>query len=72
MPEHPSDAWVESEREESGLYPEDWIDDLRGKETWKSCPWWLDYPDGECPEIELEQFTRSKYQMFCIFFSLRV
>lgn len=61
IPEHPSDAWVVSEREETGLYPDDWIDDLRTKEAWKSCPWWLDYPDGEFPPREEDLYHSEWY-----------
>ncbi|MCO5574881.1 hypothetical protein L7F22_028675 [Adiantum nelumboides] len=52
IPEHPSNAWVDSEREETGIYPEDWIDDLQGTDAWQDCPWFLDYADGEFPDVE--------------------
>ncbi|MCO5594057.1 hypothetical protein L7F22_048078 [Adiantum nelumboides] len=52
IPEHPSIAWVDSEREETGIYPEDWIDDLQGTDAWRDCPWFLDYADGEFPDVE--------------------
>lgn len=53
--EHPSDAWVISEREETGIYLERWVDELQSKrELWTLCPWWLDYPDEEIPESEVE------------------
>ncbi|MCO5603952.1 hypothetical protein L7F22_058109 [Adiantum nelumboides] len=45
-------AWVDSEREETGIYPEDWIDDLQGTDAWRDCPWFLDYADGEFPDVE--------------------
>lgn len=62
-PEHPCDAWLLSEREETGIYPEHWIDQMRSKPTWSACPWFLDYPDGEYPEEESDQYkelTRKK------------
>ena len=54
---HPSDAWVISEREETGLYPDDWIDTLRTQEAWTSCPWWLDYPEGDFPPNEAQHWA---------------
>ncbi|MCO5561088.1 hypothetical protein L7F22_014709 [Adiantum nelumboides] len=48
--EHSSNAWVDSEREEIGIYPEDWIGDLQGTDAWRDCPWFLDYADGEFPD----------------------
>lgn len=56
FPEHPCDAWQRSEREESSLYPNSWIDDLRPKGSWTICPWWLDYPDKEYPADEAESY----------------
>ena len=56
-PEHPSDAWVLSEREKTGLYPDDWIDNLRAQDTWTACPWWLDYPEGEFPPNEAQEYA---------------
>ncbi|MCO5594386.1 hypothetical protein L7F22_048416 [Adiantum nelumboides] len=50
--EHPSNAWVDSEREETSIYPKDWIDDLQGMDAWQDCPWFLDYADGEFPDVE--------------------
>ncbi|MCO5567073.1 hypothetical protein L7F22_020758 [Adiantum nelumboides] len=47
-----SNAWVDSEREETGIYPEDWIDDLQGMDAWRDYPWFLDYADGEFPNVE--------------------
>ena len=56
-PEHPSDAWVISEREEKRLYPDDWIDNLQGSDAWSNCPWFLDYPDGKFPEDERDAYN---------------
>ncbi|MCO5569817.1 hypothetical protein L7F22_023531 [Adiantum nelumboides] len=50
--EHSSNAWVDSEREETGIYPKDWIDDLQGTDAWRDCPWFLNYADGEFPDVE--------------------
>ena len=56
FPEHPCDGWLRSEREESGLYPDSWIDDLRPRGSWVDCPWWLDYPDKEYPVKEAHSY----------------
>ncbi|MCO5548488.1 hypothetical protein L7F22_027878 [Adiantum nelumboides] len=63
IPEHPCDAWIRSEREETGLYLESWIDDLHSKDAWYQCPWWLDYTSDTYPPDEEESFkahTRRK------------
>ncbi len=54
---HPSDAWIRSEREETGIYPDDWVDHLQGHDAWRECPWFLDYPEGEFPENERDAFN---------------
>ncbi|MCO5567175.1 hypothetical protein L7F22_020863 [Adiantum nelumboides] len=30
----------------------DWIDDLQGTDAWQDCPWFLDYADGNFPDVE--------------------
>ncbi|MCO5614717.1 hypothetical protein L7F22_069001 [Adiantum nelumboides] len=70
IPEHPSNAWVDSEREETGIYPKDWIDDLQGTDAWRDCPWFLDYADGKFPDIEEGAYHGENY--VCISFTWMV
>ena len=62
LPEHPSDAWRDSEREETRIYPEEWIDELRSKgDIWWQCPWFVDYPIRQYPEDEKELYDGEFY-----------
>ncbi|MCO5569440.1 hypothetical protein L7F22_023152 [Adiantum nelumboides] len=70
IPEHPSNEWVDSEREETGIYPEDWIDDLQGTDAWRDCPRFLDYADGEFPDVKEDAYHGENY--VCISFTWMV
>ncbi|MCO5610602.1 hypothetical protein L7F22_064841 [Adiantum nelumboides] len=68
--EHPSNAWVDLEREETGIYPKDWIDDLQGTDAWQDFPWFLDYADGVYPDVEEGAYHGENY--VCISFTWMV
>ncbi|MCO5561776.1 hypothetical protein L7F22_015400 [Adiantum nelumboides] len=60
--EHPSDAWVYSESEETGIYTTEMIEKLSETDWWTPCPWFIDYPEEKCPtnEIDLKKGKKSK------------
>lgn len=56
--DHPSDSWLASEREETGIYNSDQIESLYDTDVWHACPWWIEYPKGEYPKSETELWKR--------------